>query len=159
MRYINHNEFDFIPNWDKEDKKYFAAFFYKIKKYYTYIEDKEYLCFIKEKLFKEFKKNNNLTISSKLFGTIKMSIFRLNEKRKKEKEALFIQSMQITHIYCTDDKGEQIYIANLISDISKICNKKTAFALVKKMYQDKLTNYEYKLLQKHKKTLNEYAKL
>ena len=46
MQYLKPCEFDFIPHWTIEDKKYVAAFFYKLKRYYYHIEFDEFVAYL-----------------------------------------------------------------------------------------------------------------
>lgn len=81
MRFINPEEFDFVDHWKFDDKKYIAAFFYKLKNSYPNIEDDEYISYIKYRIFIEYKKKDkDLVVNSSLIGKLRMELYRSNKR-------------------------------------------------------------------------------
>ncbi|MDD3056178.1 MAG: hypothetical protein PHE16_09885 [Aliarcobacter sp.] len=156
MQYLKPCEFDFIPHWTIEDKKYVAAFFYKLKRYYYHIEFDEFVAYLKYRIFLEYKKNKQIKVCPSLLGKLRMNLYRMNKRRIND-----IQSLSGSYIFDSIDLSDEnpINLNFTIKDIEKICCKKTSEALLKKINNEILSSNEYKLLKKNKEKIIEYINL
>jgi len=156
MRFFNPKEFDFVLHWSETNKKFIAAFFFKRRKCYPYIETNDYFAYIRYRVFMEYKRNQKLEVNSKLFGKLRSELYRMNKKIRDEiYETKLLNSISFN--YTIDN--EKLLFQSLIEDIKKICCKSTAIALEKKLYQEKLSQKEYYLLKKNRDKIVEYFKI
>jgi len=156
MRFFNPKEFDFVLHWSEASKKFIAAFFFKRRKSYPYIETEDYFAYIRYRVFMEYKKNQKLEVNSKLFGKLRSELYRMNKKRRDEiYETKLLNNIGFNHTLY----DEKLLFQNLIEDIKKICCKNTAIALRKKLFQEELSQNEYYLLRKNRDKIVEYIKI
>lgn len=157
MKYINPEEFSFVKHWNNEEKKYIASFFYNLQRRYFYIDPDEFLSFLKTKIFQEYKKNKeHFKVNALLLGSLRVFLYRENEKRKKQIFELIIEDIEIFKNNFYETPWFDFFIKE---DIEKICCKKTAIAVEKKMKSDVLTSNEYTLLKKYREKIIEYCNL
>lgn len=158
MRFVNPEEFSFVEHWNLNDKKLAAAFFFKLKRKYFYIDSDEFYAYIKYRIFMEYKKNPKIDASFDLFGKIRMELFRMNNKNKTDKDNLMLAENSLIDDLFPYTDSEATY-QSMLEDISKVCCEKTAIAVDKKIKQQQLTRNEYYLLKKNKDIIIEYINL
>ncbi len=160
MLFIRPSEFDFVKHWNYEDKKFIASFLSKISKRYLYIQADDFKSFIRYKIFLEYKKHlKNLKVNPSLMGKLRMGLYRLNKKELDNviqlRDIEFMEDFHGNLSYFDEEEGS-ICLEIVISDIGKICCKRTAKSLLKKINREELTRWEYALLKRHREKIIEY---
>jgi hypothetical protein len=125
---ISYSEFDFIPHWEKKDKKYMAGFVYKLLCKYSNKDG--LLSTITYIIFLEYKRNPKLMPSPSLCGKIRTNLKRQADTLNRESESI---SKNALHLISADSGADidlrlDVLIEELIAqdreDLVAIINKK-----------------------------------
>ncbi|WP_418180593.1 hypothetical protein ACNSOL_00205 [Aliarcobacter lanthieri] len=160
MRFINPEEFDFVDHWEFDDKKYIAAFFYKLKNSYPNIEDEEYVSYIKYRIFIEYKKKDkDLVVNSSLIGKLRMELFRTNKRNLENNYNIEAYSLCFIEKFMIDEHYDENDFLDFLIDIERICCPKTKDALLKKINGENLTRNDFKILKNNRDKIVEYLNI
>ncbi|QKF59267.1 hypothetical protein [Aliarcobacter lanthieri] len=160
MRFINPEEFDFVEHWQFDDKKYIAAFFYKLKNSYPNIEDEEYVSYIKYRIFIEYKKKDkNLVVNSSLIGKLRMELYRTNKRNLENNYNIEAYSICFIEKFMIDEHYDENDFTDFLIDIERICCSKTKDALLKKINGENLTRNDFKILKNNRDKIVEYLNI